>query len=387
MTSVGIRVKVTPPASRPQGAAKAAPKLSPPNGTAALSKSSKTRTTGAIATGTNAYLTKFFATEVKVANTAPKHATLKRGTNDSSDGNFKYSIKAVLLKQFADTDPQEKPPNVRRILVVAYFRSGSSFLGHLLSANPRTFYHFEPLWMLSSASRLRGEAALRGLDFVTDLFGCDFVSHSDYLRLAVNHTHPFMHNTHLWDVCKGVKRVCLDPEFLNAVCKMAPTQVMKVTRIDMDTVRRYLLDGPPATAENLSVVHLVRDPRAIWLSRQHRNFCILVPDCSSAAVLCDEIERDMEAFDRVRYEDLVLDTLNVTSKMYHALEMPFTESVTQFIESHTHENNVTVQRDPIATSRNSIDVVYAWKRKIKPEEALRINKECRRVIKRLGYEL
>ncbi|KAL1443647.1 hypothetical protein MTO96_030229 [Rhipicephalus appendiculatus] len=305
---------------------------------------------------------------------------------------------AMMLKQFADTHPQEKPPKVRGILLVAYFRSGSSFLGQLLSANPRTFYHFEPLWMLSNASRLCGEAALRGLDYLTDFFGCDFANHSDYLQLSINRKHPFRKNTFLWDVCKGVTRVCLDPKFLNAVCKTAPTQVMKVTRIDMSTVRRYLLDGLPEIAEALCVVHLVRDPRAIWLSRQHRSFCIPVPDCSSATVLCDEIERDMDVFNKVsrefpgrviqvRYEDLVLDTLNVTSEMYDALGLPFTESVREFIESHTHETNITVQRHPYATSKSSADVANAWKQKIKPEDALRINKDCRRVIKRLGYEL
>ncbi|KAL1445730.1 hypothetical protein MTO96_044865 [Rhipicephalus appendiculatus] len=193
-------------------------------------------------------------------------------------------MKSALLKRFANTHPQEKPPKVRRILVVAYFRSGSSFLGQLLSANPRTFYHYEPLWMLSNAARLRGEAALRGLDYITDFFGCDFAKHSDYLQLAINHTHPFMQNTHLWDACKGDKRV------------------MKVTRIDMDTIRSYLLDRPTTTAQELSVVHLVRHPYAIWLSRQQRPFCTAVPNCTSAAVLCDEIERDMDVFDKVSQE-------------------------------------------------------------------------------------
>ncbi|KAL1487251.1 hypothetical protein MTO96_046600, partial [Rhipicephalus appendiculatus] len=78
--------------------------------------------------------------------------------------------------------------------------------------------------------------------------------------------------------------------------------VMKVTRIDMDTVRSYLLDRPTTTAQELSVVHLVRHPYAIWLSRQQRQFCTAVPNCTSAAVLCDEIERDMDVFDKVSQE-------------------------------------------------------------------------------------
>nr|XP_054924905.1 carbohydrate sulfotransferase 5-like [Dermacentor andersoni] len=345
---------------------------------------------------------------------------------NSPYGNLSAASKAVLLKLFADAYPQEEPKKVRRILEVAYFRSGSSFLGQLLSANPQTFYHFEPLRTLSAGSRLSGKAALRGLDYIADFFSCTFANHADHLRLAMKFPHPFRQNSYLWNACAGVKRICLDPEFLNAVCKTAPTQVMKVVRIDMDTVRRFLLDGPTPIAGEFSVVHLVRDPRAIWLSRQKRGWCRGRADCSSARVLCDEIERDLDVFEnlrrefpgptiqvrlksscersgceapmlkeknlidsfaQVRYEDLAMDPLNVTVNLYDALGMPFTTFVKKFIESHTSERNIRVRRNPYATSRNSKDMVDAWKRSIKPSHARHINRACRRVIKRLGYEL
>ncbi|KAL1475332.1 hypothetical protein MTO96_037368 [Rhipicephalus appendiculatus] len=305
-------------------------------------------------------------------------------------------MEAVLLKQFVQTYPQQRPSKVLKILELAYFRSGSSFLGQLLSANPQTFYHFEPLRTLPVGNRLYGKEALRGLDYITDFFYCDFTNHSDQLRLGMKYPHPFRQNTYLWSVCKGIKRVCLDAEFLNAVCKTAPIQVMKVVRIGMDAVRRYLRDGPMATAKELKVVHLVRDPRAVWLSRRRRKWCRR--RCSSAIWLCNDMKHDLDVFEnisrefpgravQVRFEDLALDTLNVTSKMYNALGLPLTTSVRQFIDSHTNEKNVKVQRHPYATSRNSKDVVNAWKRKIRPEHALHINRACGHVIKRLGYEL
>ncbi|XP_037529182.1 carbohydrate sulfotransferase 1 [Rhipicephalus sanguineus] len=332
------------------------------------------------------------------ANTTSKSAASRSKTTRAPRTNITKSMKAELLKQFAVTYPQQKPSKVRRILEVAYFRSGSSFLGQLLSANPRTFYHYEPLRTLPASSRLYGREALRGLEYITDFFGCDFVNHSDQLRLGTKNPHPFRQNTFLWSICKGVKRVCLDPEFLSAVCKTAPMQVMKVVRIGMDSVRRYLLDGPMEIAKELRVIHLVRDPRAVWLSRRRRPWCRRSADCSSATVLCNEMNHDLDAFEnisrqfpgraiQVRFEDLALDTLNVTSKMYNALGLPLTMSVGQFIESHTHETNVKVQRHPYATSRNSKDVINAWKRKIRPDDALHINKACGHVIKRLGYEL
>ncbi|XP_075729898.1 carbohydrate sulfotransferase 5-like [Rhipicephalus microplus] len=317
-------------------------------------------------------------------------------TNTSFHNNITKSVKAMLLKQFVNTYPQQKPSKVHRILEVAYFRSGSSFLGQLLSANPRTFYHFEPLMTLPIGNRLYGEQVPRGLDYITDFFNCDFTNHSDHLRRGMQNLHPFKQNTYLWSVCKGVKRVCLDPEFLNAVCKVAAMQVMKVVRIGMAAIRHYLLDGPMATTKKLKVVHLVRDPRAIWLSRRRRKWCR--GNCSRAIALCNDMKRDLDVFEnisrefpgraiQVRFEDLALDTLNVTLKMYSALGLPLTTSVRQFIDTHTKETNVKVQRYPYATFRNSKSVANAWKRKIRPEHTLHLNRVCGDVIRRLGYEL
>ncbi|XP_070376948.1 carbohydrate sulfotransferase 5-like isoform X1 [Dermacentor albipictus] len=389
-----------PSSTQPQRMTKVVSEFLSVRGTRTPSSITETGTTAAITISPNStvtYLTEHAAKGAEAGNATSMSATPLSDTN-SPYGNLSAASKAVLLKLFADAYPQEEPKKVRGILEVAYFRSGSSFLGQLLSANPRTFYHFEPLRTLSAGSRLSGKAALRGLDYIADFFSCIFANHADHLRLAMKFPHPFRQNSYLWNACAGVKRICLDPEFLNAVCKTAPTQVMKVVRIDMDTVRRFLLDGRTPIAGEFSVVHLVRDPRAIWLSRQKRGWCRGRADCSSARVLCDEIERDLDVFEnlrrefpgptiQVRYEDLAMDPLNVTVNLYDKLGMPFTAFVKKFIESHTSERNVKVRRNPYATSRNSKDMVDAWKRRIKPSHARRINWACRRVIKRLGYEL
>ncbi|KAH6922749.1 hypothetical protein HPB50_018789 [Hyalomma asiaticum] len=241
-TYINIPIRPNQPASRPKRVTEAIPEFSSASTTAELSNSTERATTDTVTIGKNTtvtYLTKHPAKEVEAdswtsmpttsrrVNTTSKSATSRRRANDSIYKKLFTAQKATLLKRFAAAYPQENPRKVRRILEVAYFRSGSSFLGQLLSANPQTFYHFEPLRTLSQGSRLYGEAALRGLGYVTDFFSCDFANHSGHLRLAMKFSHPFRQNSYLWSVCEGVKPVCVDPEFLKTVCKTAPTQTVK----------------------------------------------------------------------------------------------------------------------------------------------------------------
>jgi len=65
--------------------------------------------------------------------------------------------------------------DVRKILLVTTFRSGSTFVGELLSATPGTFFSFEPLSILedvmdNTRPRVEGGEALRLLQKV---FSCN----------------------------------------------------------------------------------------------------------------------------------------------------------------------------------------------------------------------
>ncbi|KAL1445728.1 hypothetical protein MTO96_044863 [Rhipicephalus appendiculatus] len=261
-TSVDILKMITPPTTPPERVTEGVLEASTVKRTTMVSKNTDTGTRGATGVGANAtvgYLKKHPAN-----GGARSHVYTTSNTATSASGKH---MTAELQRQFEHTNPHEETTKVRRILIVSYFRSGSSFLGQVLSANPRTFYHFEPLTTLAIGSRLRGEAALRALDYFTDFFSCAFANLSEHLQMAMEYPYWFSQNSYLWSVCKGVRRVCSNPEFLKALCKKAPTQVLKVARIGLDTAQRFLLEGPTAIAEELSVVHLVRDPRAIWLSR------------------------------------------------------------------------------------------------------------------------
>lgn len=55
-------------------------------------------------------------------------------------------------------------------------------------------------------------------------------------------SHPwvFNHNTHLWKQCLIHKRVCWDQRFVTRMCKLFPFQSMKVVRLRLKLMQRFL---------------------------------------------------------------------------------------------------------------------------------------------------
>ncbi|KAL1444586.1 hypothetical protein MTO96_045484, partial [Rhipicephalus appendiculatus] len=218
-TSVDILKMLTPPTTPPERVTEGVLEASTLKRTTMVSKNTDTGTRGATGVGANSTVGYFRKHPAK--DGARSHVYTTANTATSASGKH---MTAELQKLFEHTNLRDETTKVRRILIVSYFRSGSSFLGQMLSANPRTFYHFEPLTTLAIVSRLRGEAALRALDYFTDFFSCAFANLSDHLQMAVEYPHWFSQNSYLRSVCKGVRRVCSNPEFLKALCKKAPTQ-------------------------------------------------------------------------------------------------------------------------------------------------------------------
>lgn len=72
---------------------------------------------------------------------------------------------------------------------------------------------------------------------------------------------------------------------------------MKVVRLDLGPALQFMLRQEPSITDNVKVIHLVRDPRAIWTSRRRLGWCAKTTNCSSAAVLCADMERDLDAYD------------------------------------------------------------------------------------------
>lgn len=290
--------------------------------------------------------------------------------------------------------PIIKSESVLRVLVVTYFRAGSTFLGDILQQNWKTFYHFEPLHIMSRGLRIDESQTHQALNLLNHLFRCNFSSSASYVRWASKAKNQFLfrHNHFLWATCRLKITTCFMPEYISQVCKRARLQVMKVTRVHMNHVEQFLRNNPTL---KVKVVHLVRDPRGIMNSRKVLDWCNET-SCMDSKELCKEMQNDLaiyqkmrqehpKSFVQVRYEDLALNSSAEVRALYKALGLPFTSVVQRYIQSHTHANANEIN-NPYSTRRNSSVAAFEWKHKLTFKTVEAIQNECSEVMDDLGYK-
>lgn len=172
-----------------------------------------------------------------------------------------------------DGAPAAGIPNV--ILVSSMARSGSSFLGGLLSSLPGVFYFFEPLhhierWHMLSPSIVQD--SLRGL-------------------LTCNITGPIrkaVRSRGKYTVYHPYTRRCVSKEscfnsLLDETCRKEKFRAVKTIRVRVSWLRA-LLDDPEV---NLKVIHLVRDPRGSIISNWKADWAPVSENTSCQNLLTD----------------------------------------------------------------------------------------------------
>lgn len=178
---------------------------------------------------------------------------------------------------------------VRRVIVLSTWRSGSSYLGDLLRAYPGTFYSFEPLHHLLKNLHLEdGPLVERAQNLLKSILTCDYSELDDYVAYMRNLTFLMQHNTRLWNSCTLNRALCFDKDYLSRVCSYMPVNVLKTVRMGLSPVIKLLQDE----ALDLRVVHLVRDPRGCLHSRMQLSWC-QSPACRDPATVCQDLLTDL----------------------------------------------------------------------------------------------
>lgn len=213
---------------------------------------------------------------------------------------LRHTVRREFLNSIPDTDftPGEvvPPSQVRRVIILSTWRSGSSFLGDLLKSYPGTYFSFEPLHHLLKNLHLQeGPLVDVVLNLLKSIMTCDLSQQEEYVSYMRNNSFLIDHNTRIWNSCSRNRALCFDKDYLSAVCKYMPVNVMKTVRMGLSPVVALLQDP----SLDLRVVHLVRDPRGSLHSRMQLTWCHSQA-CSDPNTVCGDLMTDLKLSEWVK---------------------------------------------------------------------------------------
>ncbi|KAL5009765.1 hypothetical protein ScPMuIL_012070 [Solemya velum] len=223
-------------------------------------------------------------------------------------------------------------------------------------------------------------------DFVTDvirsLYNCKKQNvPTDVTKWIIDAPSSKIHSRRSACVHQGVsEEICSDTLFSN--CSSASTHVFKFVRLSMDVVGRLMSKVP-----GLKVLHVLRDPRAILMSRHRDGFMDYVGSYNEASkLLCDfmlqnirECKKWQQRFTglikTVLYEDIVEHPVDAANWLYEFFGLPFTKDIKRGVDQMTHGTDGTLLKYP---SPNE------WRQGLNISEAHVIDSNCRGVYDFMG---
>lgn len=294
--------------------------------------------------------------------------------------------------------------NPFRSVIVTTWRSGSTFLGEILNTMPGNFYHFEPLVNYGITVLRRPPHDEAAIYQVKQLLNCNYTNLNEYVRFGAKHKFVYNYNIRLWKYCylhpghpnrteirvqADDPRYCSNASFLSSFCKLFPLQSMKILRLRL-ALTEPLLEDPNL---NVRILFLVRDPRALMLSRKHCTWCRGNLDCEHAQTVCDDMVLDYHTTKRfqlkyphrfkvIRYEELSLDPFNVTEEILKFYGLPFDRRVVKYLESHTKQNIGHMY----STFRDSSSTPFRWLHNLTYTEIDNIQRSCSEAMELWGYK-
>ena len=166
-------------------------------------------------------------------------------------------------------------------------------------------------------------------------------------------------------------------------CLKANIRAFKFIRLPMAAVEGLLNSN-----DNLRVIHLVRDPRAMLDSQVRKNNMgsrISSNFRKNTKRLCDKMHVDFlvsktftakirQKIELVRYEDLTDKPLEVVTKLFLFTGVPFIEQDRIFIKQTTRKDN--------DATKSKLDT---WRRHLSSENLDILNELCGDVYKDYGY--
>ncbi|KAK3590733.1 hypothetical protein CHS0354_030968 [Potamilus streckersoni] len=301
----------------------------------------------------------------------------------------------------------------QRLLIVAYFRSGSTFTADIFKNYSDVFYVFEPfhaldysikrntpIFYLNGSSRLNHAANMTNMNFLHNeakkwiycrFDELDTSSLTDALtwRLGSEIGKKFL-------LCNGVKSLmplAVNPNsshrkcnnLVRESCLESKLRLFKFIRLPM-TVAGRLLTGD----SNLKVIHLLRDPRGMLVSQRRKEHKIEWP-----IRYCETMLSDLKASVQLqnifpgrvtilRYEDLAENPVSIASKLYKFIGIQMPKVVEEYIKEKTSGGKE--KKCMLCTQKaNSSETASKWRTKIDLRYMKLIDHVCEKLYEAAGY--
>lgn len=339
----------------------------------------------------------------------------------------------LLLLSIHHDNPINGKPRPMHVLVLSSWRSGSTFVGQLLGQHPAVFYLMEPAWHVWSTfpnhSARNLQMAIR--DLMRAIFLCDMSVYDAYTKqqlqanqaatLFLWYTSPALCSP---PACSLFSRdQVILPSDCRRICPTRPLQVVEeacrsYSHVVLKEVRflhlRGLIPLLRDPALNLHIIHLVRDPRAVFrsrentaqdlerdgrivlgsqwqsLSREERADAIMRIVCQGHLDIYHAVRALPPALRQryllLRYEDLVRSPLELTAQMYEFARLEFLPWLQIWVHNITRGSGLGKQAF-VVDARNALKVSQAWRQALPYEKVLRIQDVCHQAMSLLGYRL
>nr|XP_045582065.1 carbohydrate sulfotransferase 3-like [Procambarus clarkii] len=333
-------------------------------------------------------------------NTVPpmphiSYANLKK----QGENVLRHFIRREFMNVKRDTNfiPGElvEPSQVRRVIIVSTWRSGSSYLGDLVKAYPGTFFSFEPLHHLLKNLHLQeGPLVEEVVRLLRSILTCDFSQLDVYINYMRNNTFLIDRNTRLWKSCAFNRALCFDKDYLSRACRYMPLNMLKTVRMGLLPVVELLQDP----SLDLRVVHLVRDPRGCLHSRMQLSWC-QSQACSDPETVCNDLLTDLKLSDRVkqnfpdrylmvRYEDMGLKPEQKAQEIIKFLGLSYNKYIHVFVREHTTPSRRTKKKgDAYSTFRDSKATTFAWRGALNYTVVEAIQEVCKEPLQKLQLRI
>eukprot|EP00116_Pleurobrachia_bachei_P004651 sb/3464913/ len=329
------------------------------------------------------------------------------GDSDPDAGLTRIEVSDFFNDIVSDLDISQDRP--RLTVLMTESRSGSSWLLSLLGFPSDTMHFFEPL-NLEITARFKEHYSNLSPTEMRSLFQANKLSQicncklTDYYAggmMGYMRNYPGRSHHGEGDKQLNIEEVISD-------CRSSTMRVAKTIRMYDITELEHLQD---LECMDFKVVHLIRDPRAVMVSRMltfHELY-------DGNKKLGPRVEGDMSHFSdgylrnasrtlcqnhlhnlahssdawlegrykRVRYEDLALGPVQSAQEIFEFTRQPWTKEVEQYVWEGSHTKTPGGGYD---TKKDTAKVVNEWRGRILDRHLVVIEEECREVFEIMGYQ-